>query len=247
MKAVRLGLFLLALLASTAPSGAFAQGEDDAARARQLFSEGVDLAGRSQYAEATVRFRQALALRDAPAIRYNLASTLFEQHQLTEAHEIALGLLALVDLPDSVRAPTTALELQIGAAAGFVTFDLPEGIRGDVQVDDVPVSDPTRAVAVAPGRHEVRAVADGATVAEAMFEIGSGVRREISLTRASGEHHAEVASGPEGPVTDQWWFWTAIGGGVVVLAVIIGVVAGVADHDAHSPIAGNFTPGILSW
>jgi len=32
-----------------------------------------------------------------------------------------------------------------------------------------------------------------------------------------------------------------------VLGVIIGIAIGVADHNAHAPIAGNFSPGILSW
>jgi hypothetical protein len=248
MKAVRLGFFLLALLAFGLPRPASAQAEDDAARARQLFSEGVELAGQHQYAEAAQHFRQALALRDAPAIRYNLASTLFEEHQYTEAHEIAAGLLAQTDLPDSVRTATQALELQIGAGAAFVTFDMPEGLTGDFVVDGTPVTDVTRGTAVTPGRHTVIAVDEGRTVAEASFEIGSGVRRDITLARSTGEHHAEqTPAGPEGPITDQWWFWTAIGGGVVVLGVIIGVAIGVTDHNAHAPISGNFSPGILSW
>jgi hypothetical protein len=245
MKAVRLRIVLLALLACALPCTASAQDEDAATQARALFTEGVELAGQHQYADAAVRFRQALALRDAPTIRYNLASTLFEEHQFTEAHEIAQGLLAMPDLPESVRTATAALELQIGAAAGFVTFDLPEGVVGDVQVDDTPVADPSRSTAVAPGRHTVRAVTNGATVAEATFEVGSGVRREIELHPSSGEQHEPA--GPEGPLTEQWWFWTAIAGGVVVLGVIIGVAAGVADHDAHQPISGNFSPGVISW
>lgn len=245
MKAVRLGIVLLALLTWALSSGSSAQGSDaDAARARELFAEGVALAGQSQYADAAVRFRQALALRDAPTIRYNLASTLFEEREFTEAHEIAFALLAQPDLPEAVRAPTAALELQIGAASTLVTFALPGGVTGDVQVDDSPVADPTRATAVAPGRHTVRALSGGVTVASATFELGSGVRREIELQPSGPE---APLPGPEGPIEEQWWFWTAIGGGVVVLAIIIGVAASVADHDGHQPISGNFTPGIISW
>lgn len=248
MKGAKLGLGLWMLLASAVPALASAQAPADdearAAQARALFSEGVALAGESHYAEAAERFRAALALRDAPTIRYNLASTLYEEHQFTEAHDIASALLAQPDLPESVRTPTTALEQQIGSQAGFVTFDLPEGVVGDIQVDDVPVADPTRSTAVAAGRHQVRAVADGVTVAQASFEIGAGVRREIELEPGAP---APPPAGPEGPLTDQWWFWASIGGGVVVLAVVIGVAAGVADHDGHQPIAGNFSPGIISW
>ncbi len=253
MKAVRLGLVLLTVLACIAPAAVSAQAGDasapmdDAARsarARELFTEGVSLAGESHYADAAVRFRQALALRDAPTIRYNLASTLFEERQFTEAHEIARALLAQTDLPDSVRGPTEALEQQIRAQGAFVTFDLPEGVTGEVQLDDAPVADPTVGSAVTPGRHTARAISDGVTVAIATFEIGSGLSREIELQPGGAE---PGPSGPEGPLTEQWWFWTAIGGGVVLLAVAIGVGAGVADHDAHAPIAGNFAPGIISW
>lgn len=249
MKAVRLGIVLLALLASAVPAAVSAQsggtGDADAAsRARALFAEGVELAGQAQYAEAAVRFRQALALRDAPTIRYNLASTLFEEHQYTEAHEIAAALLAQPDLPEAVRTPTAALELQIGAASALVTFDLPDGVTGDLQVDDVPVADPSVATALAPGRHTARVLSGGVRVGEATFEVGSGVRREIELAPAGPE---AAPSGPEGPITEQWWFWTAIAGGVVLVGVAIGVGVGVADHDAHQPIAGNFTPGIISW
>jgi len=243
MSAVRLGIVLSVLSWAWCPLGAAAQDEDPAARARQLFSEGVELAGQHQYADAATHFRQALALRDAPAIRYNLASTLFEEHQVTEANEIVNGLLAITDLPDSVRTPTLALQQQIRASSGFVTFTLPSGVTGEVQLDDTPVADPRVASAVTPGSHHVVAIADGATVAEARFELGSGVNREIALEPAS----AQPSGGAEGPLTDQWWFWAAIGGGVVVLGVIIGVAAGVADHDAHAPISGNCSPGIISW
>ncbi len=217
--------------------------EERAQRARELFTEGVSLAGEHHYAEAAQRFREALTLRDAPTIRYNLASTLFEEHEITEAHEIASALLAMPDLPEAVRTPTQALELQINAAGGFVRAELPDGLdAADLTVDDHPVADPHAEIAVMPGRHTLRAVVDGTAVAEGVVEVGSGMHRSVPLTPV--EAHEQ---GPEGPITDQWWFWAAIGGGVVLLGVIIGVAAGVADHDAHAPISGNFNPGILSW
>jgi hypothetical protein len=251
MKGAKLGLAVWLAATLALPVLAHAQDttaapttdEERSAQARALFSEGVSLAGEQHYSEAAERFRAALALRDAPAIRYNLASTLYEEHQLAEAHEIARALLAMPDLPDSVRTPTVALEQQIRAQAGFVTFTLPDGVTGDVQVDDVPVADPSVDTAVAIGRHEVRASRDGTTVASATFEIGSGVTRVVHLDPVS----ASSGGGGSGELVDQWWFWAAVGGGAVVLGVIIGVAAGVADHDAHQPIAGNFTPGIISW
>lgn len=235
--------FVLPAAAAAQETGAPTTDEERAQRARELFTEGVSLAGEHHYAEAAERFRQALTLRDAPTIRYNLASTLFEEREITEAHEIATALLAMSDLPDAVRAPTQALELQINAAGGFVRAELPDGLEAaDLTVDDHPIADPHEEFAVMPGRHTVRAVVDGTPVAQGVVEVGSGVHRTVQL------EHVEVHEpGPEGPITDQWWFWTAIGGGVVLLGVIIGVAAGVADQNAHAPISGNFSPGVISW
>lgn len=71
------------VLAGTATAAAQPRG--DSARARALFDEGVTLGDQQRWPEATAKFRQALALRDAPAIRYNLGAALAEQRQWDEA------------------------------------------------------------------------------------------------------------------------------------------------------------------
>jgi hypothetical protein len=236
----------LVVLSSLAALPAAAQSSDaDAARARELFSQGVSVAGEHRYADAAALFRQALALRDAPTIRYNLASTLFEEQQYTEAHELATALLALTDLPDSVRTPTEALEQQIANAAALVTFVLPDGVTGEVQVDDVPVANPSVTTALAPGHHVARAIANGSTVAEWDFDVIAAEHRAVTLVGAGAAEPAATAGSH--PITDEWWFWAIVGGGA---AVVIGVSIGIGiavDQGNHAPVTGNFTPGIISW
>jgi tetratricopeptide (TPR) repeat protein len=236
----------LALVATTAR----AQPADDAdatARARTLFTDGVALAQSGSYGEAEAHFRQALALHDAPTIRYNLASVLFEQHEYAEAHELAAALLADGTIPDSVRQPTTALETQIEAASALVSFEVPTGVLGEVQLDDAPIAEPAQATAVAPGHHVARVVADGTTTAQVEFDATAGEHATIALVAAAAEPASSASPAESGDLTQQWWFWTAIGGGVVVVAVAIGVGVAVANNDAMTPVSGNFMPGVIRW
>jgi hypothetical protein len=234
---------VLVLFASLAASRVAAQADEDpAARARELFTQGVSAAGEHHYVDAAALFRQALALRDAPTIRYNLASTLFEEQQYTEAHELASALLAQADLPEAVRTPTEALEAQIASAAAMVTFVVPPTLTAEVQVDDVPIANPSAATALAPGHHVARAVANGSTVSEQAFDVMAAERRSVTL-------EAQASATPSGPhdITDEWWFWAIVGGGA---AVVIGVSIGIGvavDQGNHSPVSGNFNPGVIRW
>ena len=250
MKAATLGVLVLSValaLPSAARAQAAATTDEGAAHARELFAQGVALAGEHHYADAATRFRQALALRDAPTIRYNLASTLFEEQQYTEAHELATALLAQADLPDSVRAPTEALEAQIANAAALVTFGVPEGVAAEVLVDDVPIADPTHTTALAPGHHTARAVASGATIAHEAFDVIAAEHRTVELDVEATET-AEPAPAASVAVTDEAWFWPVVIGGSLLVVLAVGIGVGVAvDQGGHTPITGNFTPGILSW
>ena len=71
--------------ASPTTPTATAAADESTTRARTLFAEGVRFASRREFEQAEASFREALALRDAPAIRYNLASVLFEQGEYSEA------------------------------------------------------------------------------------------------------------------------------------------------------------------
>ncbi len=230
------------LIAALIAAPASAQ-EDTAAteRARTLFTDGVALAQEQQYDAAETHFREALALRDAPAIRYNLASVLFEQGEYTEASEIARALLASADTPDSVRTPTSALSAQIQQAAGLVLFQIPASlVDGTLTVDEVVVEDPSRAVSLPPGHHRARVERDGREIGVAEVDAVAGERTTVDI-------HATLGGVGEPAITDQWWFWASVAGGVVLVAVVIGVSAGVASTQTEAPLQGNFMPGVITW
>jgi tetratricopeptide (TPR) repeat protein len=238
----KLALATLVVLATHLAGTARAQ-EDAASveRARTLFTDGVALAQEQRFEEAEAHFREALTLRDAPTIRYNLASVLFEQGEFAEANELARVLLASADTPDPVRTPTAALSAQIQEASGLVLFQLPSSLAGGtLSVDDVAVADASRAVALAPGHHVARVERDGTEVGTAEVDAVAGERTTVDVTPSLGGVGAR-------PLTEEWWFWTSIAGGVVLVAVIIGVSAGVASSQTEAPVQGNFTPAVITW
>jgi hypothetical protein len=236
-----LGFAFVVIFALRATAVAHAQ--DDGAsteRARTLFTDGVALAQEHQYEEAEAHFREALTLRDAPTIRYNLASVLFEQGEYAEANELARTLLASSDTPDAVRTPTASLAAQITEASGLVLFQLPSTIAdGTLIVDGHTVDDASRAVALAPGHHTASVQRDGVEVGVAEADAVAGERTTVDVTQT-------LAGAPAVPLTDEWWFWTAIAGGVVVVAVVIGVSVA-ASQQTEGPIEGNFNPAVITW
>lgn len=225
-------------MAAHVTGSAYAQ--DDTERARTLFTDGVALAQEQQYEAAEAHFREALTLRDAPTIRYNLASVLFEQGEYAEANDLARTLLASTETPDAVRTPTASLSAQIQEASGLVLFQIPAALAdGTLLVDDVAVSDASRAVALAPGHHTARVDRGGIDVGTAEVDAVAGERTTVDVTATLGGAGAR-------PITDEWWFWTAIAGGVVLVAVVIGASAG-ASSSTEAPIQGNFAPAVITW
>lgn len=238
-----------------APSRASAQDAlaEDAAerrvgRARTLFADGVGLVQERRYAEAEALFREALTLRDAPAIRYNLASVLFEQGEYPEARAMADVVVADATTPEDVRVHTRELIAQMNASAGYARIDVVGG-EATVDVDGYRLPDPSREIALAPGAHVATASGGEGELARAEFEIATGQHRVVSLDVSGPGAEPDLAlatTATEPELAEQWWFWTAVGGGVVVVAVVIGVVAATSGG-VEQPIQGNFDPGVIRW
>ncbi len=120
--------------ADDAATEAPAAAEDEAAteRARELFSEGIGFVEEEQWEPAAERFRAALALKDAPAVRYNLALSLNELGQASEARELVEGVLADPETPPDVRAQAEALASEIPEAEGEPAADAAAPSPADV-------------------------------------------------------------------------------------------------------------------
>jgi tetratricopeptide (TPR) repeat protein len=143
--------FLAISLSGAAPAQAQgAPGEEDAReQARAAFSEGIALAEERRWEEAAARFRSAMALHDAPAIRYNLASALFEMGELTEASRALAPVRNDPETPPELATHAEALEAQIRERAALegVDLDADRAVEDEAQPPDAtaepePLSDP---------------------------------------------------------------------------------------------------------
>jgi hypothetical protein len=156
-----------------------------------------------------------------------------------------------------VREHTAALVSQLDALAGYARIELSGG-EAAVAIDGHVLSDTSREVPLAPGRHVATATRGEGEVARAELEIATGEHRVIALevapAEAEAETEAETEAGP-GPLTpparepelvEQWWFWAVIGGGTAIVALIIGIVVA-TSVGVEDAIQGDFDPAVLRW
>lgn len=235
-------------------NGANAQETDPTDRARALFSEGIALTEQQSWEQAAAKFREAMMLHDAPAVRYNLASALFEMDRLTEPWRLVQSVKADPEVTAELRAHAETLEAQIRDRAAMVTVRVEGDARGTtVSMDGEAMSEPElgREIAVSPERHVFVANRDGQEVARQEIEVA---RREVStvtltvapppsLAAAPVEEEPIATDAPSEPV--DWRIWAAVGAGVVLLAAVVIAVA--VTSGTEDPVGGNFQPGVLRW
>lgn len=253
---LRCSVILLGVLALVPARGAAqdAIAQDQAERrtdlARTLFATGVEHVQAGRWAEAEAAFREALANHDAPSIRYNLASVLVEQGELPEARAHLDAVLRDTTIPEDIRGHATELRTQLDARAGYARFEVIGATDAAVAVDGYVLGDPSAEVPVAAGAHVATASRDGTELARELVEVATGEHRVVTLAVPTPEAASEPApmAAAEPSLTEQWWFWAAIGGGVVVVGVAIGVGIAVASGGGvQAPVSGDFEPGVLRW
>ncbi len=237
--------------AHTAPTPPPADADPGVARARALFAEGVAFVQTEHFAEAEASFRGALALRDAPTIRYNLAFVLFKRGAYPEALANTDAVLHDATATPALNAQAESVRRQIAERAGYAQLELRGTTDAVVAVDGYDLSDLSAEVALAPGAHIATASQAGRELARASVEVATGQHARLLLEVAPLVLAvAAVPDAPsesaDAPLLKQWWFWTAVGGGVVILAVIVGAVIS-ASSGVENPIEGNFQPGVLRW
>ena len=254
-------LVLLALTASSAEAqrrrraprtqpGTAARADADATtRARTLFGEGVRFTAGHNYVEAEARFREALALRDAPAIRYNLASVLFEQGKYSEAQVHNERVVGDMSAPAEVRESAHQLHVQIADRAGYLRVAegaVPAGAV--VTIDGFTIEAPTLETPVAPGHRTLLITgATGEVVFQRELELERGARHILGLELIPRPVVATVET-PSRPLDQEDWFWPVVGTGIGVVVVVV-VVATVAStpNQIQEPVPGNFSPGVIRW
>ncbi|MCB9594079.1 MAG: hypothetical protein H6719_15200 [Sandaracinaceae bacterium] len=244
---------LVALIAlASAPAAAQEASADATARARDLFAEGVQCVQREDWACAEDRFRQALELREAPAVRYNLASAIYEQGRYPEA--AALNRQVLDDPETTPEIRQHAIELreamnEEGALARVVVTGAPED--AELRVDGYALSSEDWAeVPVAPGSRTFALYSGDRQLSEIHVEAEGGRPLSVALNVVASPEEAAQGGGGGGidtAIFEDPIFWGVVGGSVAVVIIVIVIVAVAASAGTEGPIEGDFQPGVLTW
>lgn len=222
------------------PSGG-APDEADVARARALFSEGVSHTQAQRWDEAAGAFQAALALRDAPPIRYNLAAALVELGRFREALEQVESVLASSHPPANIRALAQALEERIDREAGRLRVETSEeDAEVSVDLERMPAAWRARPMPVTPGSHRVTLSRGAETLAEEELDVEAGALVQVRLVPRGGQLGSPV------PLEEDWRLWVGVGAGALALVTLVSILAASAGGEA-APVTGNFNPGVLTW
>ncbi len=224
-----------------ADPGEPAAAEDpDAAKARQLFEQGVAAMKEQQWARAETLFEQAYELKRHYQIAGNLGTCELElgKHAEAATHLHA----ALTELGDDPGHEPERLELKrllTTARAQCSTLELrvePAGETGlEVTVDGRRLSWPERLVFVPPGKHEITARQLATSrEASARLETEAGVTRKVALELGEGSSAPPPPStgdeaGSELPSYPVW-----IGIGATVAAAGAGIALRIVGAGAES-------------
>jgi hypothetical protein len=225
----------LALLSAADP-------EEEAAKkeAGKHLARGNALFDAKKYEQALDAFRDAYDAYPSAKIHYNLARTRAALGQTIEALDhfdrfIDDSGLAKEDKRiKTAEAERAELEKKVGRLV-FVTEIDGASLTLDGQG---PAPLPRTPVRVTPGSHRAKVETSDGRMFEETVTAGAGatVRVRVLFSMPTPPPppppKVEVVEAPppvieeSTPITSEWWFWTAIGAGVVVIAA--GVAAGVA-------------------
>ena len=202
-----------------------------------------------RWSEAAAAFEQALELRAAATIRYNLAVALDELGRHREAQAQLDAMAADPETSAELRELAAELRTQMRAAAGRISVERSTEVAdATVVLDGEPLEETELRgqILVAPGAHRIEASRRGEVVATTEVSAVAGEHTRVVLGLAS----ATSPDDPDepGPLYEEWYFWAGIGGGAILLAVIVGVSVGVATaQDGGMIVEGDFSPGVITW
>jgi hypothetical protein len=183
--------FLLVLAGFLAPAAAMAQVPDaDRATARALARQGNDAQKRGDYAIAAEDFERADALVHAPTLLLGLARAQTGLGKLVEAQETCERIIregvdahapaAFARAVDDAKREVTALAPRLA----WVTIDIRGPSTPTVDMDSAAISPAALGIrrACNPGRHTVKAFADGFAPGEKIFVVAEGGNQTVTLS-----------------------------------------------------------------
>lgn len=177
--------------------------------ARHAFETAVSLENAQQWAEAALKLREALVVKDTPGLRFHLAHCETEQGLLVEAaldYDRASALLA-----QGAKAPDVQKVLASSSAAlrqriPRVSVDIPTDLLAPVATLDgkvYPPSEISLGVPLNPGQHQLTVSASGRRSFERSFSLKEGqalqLRAELPLVKAASAPTPAAAAVVQAP------------------------------------------------
>ena len=215
-----LACMTVALASSVALPGVARADDAAVAEAKARFQEGLELADGGKHEAARLKFQQAYAVFNAPAVLYNLARA----EQLTGRELEALEHFRLflrvsatdAKITDAMRDKAKQNAAELARRVGQIEFEVPSSAR--LTLDGKPldaVTGPREPLAVQPGKHTIEATFDG-KLKSLTVECAAG-----ATVKAKIEFETGGAVEPPGEHRETY------GSGRVVVPIILGV-AGLA-------------------
>lgn len=211
---------------------------DDACLGAQLASAGVQAGVILRIARRGRALNGTLTIHD-PVSGTSRTEAPIEGAVPTEATEVAAALAPLsAQLASAMpTAPARPPSLLVTTTA--------DGALVTIDGEDIGES-PVGPIDIADGEHEVLVRLQGFQSYRVSTRIAPGGRARVDATLrpiggengATGDSSDPFAPSDSGDddILGQWWFWTAIGGGVlVVAAIIIGVAVATSDSGPQMP------------
>jgi hypothetical protein len=248
LRRVALGAALTAtlVLAPLAPPAVAQRAGVDptAAEAQALFRRGVELGEQDRWAEALEHFRRSREIAPRPNTVFNVAFALGRLGRLAQAVEAFDEYLALTEGETSERRDE-ALRLRGEALASLAELELelsPPDARVWVDGDLREGAGSPRSLALDPGRHVVRATAEGHEEGVLTVSVLSGERSQRSLALRPLETPERDPSPPPPPgrsIVEEPLFWVIAGALVVGAGVGLGVGVAASQPGAAPPSGGS--------
>jgi tetratricopeptide (TPR) repeat protein len=216
------------------------KGQEGAAKARELYEQGLAAMGQQRWAEAETLFEQAYALKRHFQIAGNLGTCELELGKHAEAADhLHTALAELGDDPNRQRERLALKKLLTTARAQSGTLELriePSGLADlDVRVDGHLLPWPQRLVFVEPGHHQIVASESASgRRGELEVDVEAGLTRKLTLQLTGGSAAADPSGDldPDGDGLPSYPIW--IGAAATVAAAGAGIVAQVVGSGAET-------------
>ncbi len=246
-------LLALGALAAVMLFSARVDAQDDGAleEARHRFRVAAIALEEGRPADACEDFEAVRETIDSAAVRWNLAlcSRALGRYAAALTHlRVFLGLTTSDDVSEERRATARVMRDAVSARLARLILSAPR--HAVVRVDGVERQDTAEPIVLDPGRHRVEVAADGFTNFDHTFEASSGESvRLIAVLTPSAPERLETGAPDDAldaatsapveqrassvPVTQRWWFWTAVT--VVVAGAAVGTGIAVARGNDSLP------------